>query len=318
LAWFDETTLNLTGVTTQLSDGAVLLEIEDGNSTFRPEIFQFNMTGNMDTVYSSDRMFELHTITGNVDDNNPYLMMAPVPSGEYQIYVSANAGISESDKDNITVQLANVDTIQPVSPPEIGPPSIIMYNPNLSPVTSDTAEHVTFDITANQTVNVSWFLNDEDVKNETGVHMSSYTNDSPAVGNWAVTVVIENSNGSDQREWNWTVTPYPTTPNGSISGYVYIDTNGNKIKDAGDEPLSGTYIELIGAIYMQGSGAFEIVHLDATTDNNGFYEFDNLEPGKYFLIKKIGRGFLPSGSMLRTVKLLSEPSVGNNFLMKQS
>lgn len=70
---------------------------------------------------------------------------------------------------------------------------------------------------------------------------------------------------------------------GSIAGRVIADTNGNCIIDAaGDRPLSGVTIELLGAT---GS-----VLRTTLTDGNGFYRFDGLQPGQYSV-----REIQPSG-----------------------
>ncbi len=62
---------------------------------------------------------------------------------------------------------------------------------------------------------------------------------------------------------------------GSISGFVHVDLNGNCVLEAaaGEQPLAGVTLELLSA-----NG--EVIGT-ALTDENGFYEFDNLLPGEY-------------------------------------
>src|SRR5262249_3102005 len=70
--------------------------------------------------------------------------------------------------------------------------------------------------------------------------------------------------------------PPPTTPPGSLSGFVYYDANTDGVLDAGDLGLAGVVIQLQGTD-AQGHQ----VSLTTTTDNNGAYSFTNLQPGTY-------------------------------------
>jgi protocatechuate 3,4-dioxygenase beta subunit len=56
-----------------------------------------------------------------------------------------------------------------------------------------------------------------------------------------------------------------------LSGHVYFDANDNGQRDTGDSPISGVTITLTGPGGQQ----------TATTDANGFYQFNNLTPGTY-------------------------------------
>jgi len=60
----------------------------------------------------------------------------------------------------------------------------------------------------------------------------------------------------------------------SISGYVYGDLNNNGTRDGADPGLAGVMMELLDA---NGDG----LGIYATTDSNGFYQFENLAPGTY-------------------------------------
>ena len=61
----------------------------------------------------------------------------------------------------------------------------------------------------------------------------------------------------------------------SLSGYAYMDTNNNGIKDPGEAPISGVIVQL------SGSDANGGVNKMVTTDANGYYQFQNLLPGTY-------------------------------------
>ena len=66
-------------------------------------------------------------------------------------------------------------------------------------------------------------------------------------------------------------------PPAGLSGYVYIDANNNGIKDPGESGLAGATVTLTG-FNDQGP-----TNATATTDANGFYQFQNLRPGNYAL-----------------------------------
>jgi hypothetical protein len=63
---------------------------------------------------------------------------------------------------------------------------------------------------------------------------------------------------------------------GSISGFVYIDTNNNGLREVGEEAFDGVTIDLTGTDDFGGS-----VTLQATTDATGAYRFNDLPPGVY-------------------------------------
>jgi len=62
----------------------------------------------------------------------------------------------------------------------------------------------------------------------------------------------------------------------SIGNYVWEDTNGNRVQDAGEPGVEGVEVRLTGT-----TGAGVAVSRTTTTDSNGFYRFDNLAPGTY-------------------------------------
>ncbi|WP_048151593.1 right-handed parallel beta-helix repeat-containing protein [Palaeococcus ferrophilus] len=88
------------------------------------------------------------------------------------------------------------------------PPEIVSYSPE-SPVESYVGEPVTFTVTANQVVNVTWYVGEGEVKREENVETSSYTNSTAGEGEYSVYAVVENANGSDSVSWVWYVYPRP-------------------------------------------------------------------------------------------------------------
>lgn len=63
---------------------------------------------------------------------------------------------------------------------------------------------------------------------------------------------------------------------GSLSGFVYIDSNNNGVRDAGEEAFDGVAISLTGTDDFGNA-----VSLQTTTDANGAYSFNDLAPGSY-------------------------------------
>lgn len=75
-----------------------------------------------------------------------------------------------------------------------------------------------------------------------------------------------------------------------VSGRVFADNNGNDRIDAGDEPLEGVTIHLLDA-----SGA-RIA--STTTNDQGLYRFENLEPGLYGIEERQPEGLLDGPDFL--------------------
>ena len=105
------------------------------------------------------------------------------------------------------------------------PPNITAWNPIESVVNSTEDELRTFDISVNQTVEISWQLNGTQVQTNESVteaEVATYTNTSAVAGIWNVSAVATNTETglSARHTWLWNVTPVlnatPTpTPNPS-------------------------------------------------------------------------------------------------------
>ncbi|MCX9012869.1 MAG: carboxypeptidase regulatory-like domain-containing protein [Candidatus Methanoperedens sp.] len=93
-------------------------------------------------------------------------------------------------------------------------------------------------------------------------------------------------------------------PSGSISGYVINDMNRNGVWDTGEPGIPGAAIKLVGMSVMR----------DAITDAQGFYEFDNLPPGRYVEVS-MASGWIPTSSIVKWVIPVEEGinSTNNNF-----
>jgi hypothetical protein len=129
-------------------------------------------------------------------------------------------------------------------------------------------------------------------------------------GSYAIVQTQEPPNHLDGSESRGNVTPLPNTigtdvipvtvttgdvPNNNfgeivpayISGFVYVDTNNDGIKQAGEAPIPGVAVTLSGSdsfhLFPPGSNPFPPAV--AVTDGNGFYQFGPLYPGTFALVE---------------------------------
>ncbi len=109
----------------------------------------------------------------------------------------------------------------------MGAPGITSFAPS-SPVNNTAGATRTFNVTVNQTVDVTWYINGTTVFNQTNVTVSSYTNTSAALGIWNVTATANNTNGAVSKMWIWNVTAAMviniTSPaNNSVNDTGYVN-----------------------------------------------------------------------------------------------
>lgn len=71
-------------------------------------------------------------------------------------------------------------------------------------------------------------------------------------------------------------------PPGSLSGYVYEDVNNNGVKDDGEKGIKDVTLEL----YVVGEDGKATLVATQKTDENGYYKFDLLEPGKTYVVRE--------------------------------
>ena len=76
----------------------------------------------------------------------------------------------------------------------------------------------------------------------------------------------------------------------SLGDYTFLDDNANGIQDTGEAPLSGVTVNLYDATDLT-----TIIDTD-TTDSNGLYGFDNLDPADDYIIEFVS----PDGFVLTT------------------
>ncbi len=84
-------------------------------------------------------------------------------------------------------------------------PNITSRVPDIDTVETLNGTSQDFEIDFNQTVNVTWYINDSPIQNEIDITTSSSFSNSSPVGEYNVTVEIKNPNGTDSRKWTWIV-----------------------------------------------------------------------------------------------------------------
>ncbi|MEI7533318.1 MAG: SdrD B-like domain-containing protein, partial [Verrucomicrobiae bacterium] len=110
--------------------------------------------------------------------------------------------------------------------------------------------------------------------------------------------------------------PVPTTTStigvntaaGSISGHVYNDLDTNGIVSAGDTPLAGVTLQLYTDPNGDGSPADGALVQLTTTDASGYYEFLNLNIGRYVIVENHLPGY-DSSSPSSNQKAINLPTL---------
>ncbi len=121
-------------------------------------------------------------------------------------------------------------------------------------------------------------------------------------------VTIENMDVKDVDFLNHVTVP-PAVKN-TISGFKINDLNGNGKQDAGENGLPDWNIQLIG-IVPETAG----INKQTTTDDKGFYSFEDLPAGMYLVVETVKGGYVPSGPPVLVVTLENGTnSMNNNFM----
>src|SRR5262249_14694600 len=76
-----------------------------------------------------------------------------------------------------------------------------------------------------------------------------------------------------------------------VGDYVWVDRNYNGSQDAGEPGVPGVTVTLFDASTNQQLGT-------QVTDSSGFYLFDNLPPGQYYVV--FDKNTLPAGYQITT------------------
>lgn len=83
---------------------------------------------------------------------------------------------------------------------------IVNYSPNDDNISSIVGMSTTFSVVTNQSANITWYINDVEGQYNESVYNSTYINTSVVLGKWTINVTAVSANGTDSKQWNWTVT----------------------------------------------------------------------------------------------------------------
>jgi len=175
----------------------------------------------------------------------------------------------------------------------ITPPNITSFAP-LTPISDTAGATRTFNITIDQIVNVTWYINGTNVQDtNTSITAANYTNTSAEIRVWNVSAVAENANGTDMQEWVWNVTAAPAPSLACTCGDICVNTSGwwrgggafnasgTRIQAAVDAATAGETIYVYNGSYTEnvdvnkrvtlaGEGADVVDVTNSTADSNVF------------------------------------------------
>jgi len=95
----------------------------------------------------------------------------------------------------------------------------------------------------------------------------------------------------------------------NLQGTTYVDLDRDGNYDAGDKPLAGSSVTLIGVDDLGNSLSYE-----TTTDDDGAYSFGGLRPGMYEILGKTPAALVDGRDTLGTFEGNSNPVTENGIL----
>jgi uncharacterized repeat protein (TIGR01451 family) len=174
--------------------------------------------------YSYQWDFNNDTIVDSTEANPTWNYTVP---GTYAVTLKVNdtEGNTDTTEKIITVHL---------------PPSITAFAPP-SPVNDTVCNWGRFNVTVNQTVNVSWYLNNTLQHTNESTKEASYSLHAEVVGEHNVSAIASNENGTDMQSWVWYVSaaplpvleinktgvPDPVSPGGTLNYSISVNNTGN-------------------------------------------------------------------------------------------
>ena len=163
-----------------------------------------------------------------VEDNTVEFTLWGEPSFTYTVAAPDTEGtytfsgiLKDEDKDEYDIE-GDTEIVVGEGGEEvtIGAPNITALRPVEATVNNAEGESRTFNITVNQTADISWRINGTEVQTNESVTEAAYTNTSAGIGTWNVSAIATNTTTglSDMHTWIWcvTLTP-PATPTPAVN-----------------------------------------------------------------------------------------------------
>jgi uncharacterized repeat protein (TIGR01451 family) len=187
------------------------------------------------------------TVTETYDANVTFVAAVPAPSQGNDTWIFSTLNVSETKWVNISVNVnssvmngtvlhnivnvtcdegftdSDTEDTTVLAAPAPAPPNITSFAPP-SPVNDTVCNWTSFNVTVNQTVNVSWYLNNSHLFTNTSITEANYTLHAEFVGENNVSAVATNANGTDMQTWIWNVTAPPGLT--CTCGDICVNTTG--------------------------------------------------------------------------------------------
>jgi hypothetical protein len=110
------------------------------------------------------------------------------------------------------------------------------------------------------------------------------------------------------QQWNLGTRPVEKT--GSVSGQVYVDTNGDGLQQTGEPPLAGATVYLDA----NNNGSFDTGELTTVTGSDGKFSFSGMAAGTYHVRAITPAGYVATGSASADVTLTAgQQATGTSF-----
>jgi hypothetical protein len=138
-----------------------------------------------------------------------------------------------------------------------------------SPVNDTVCNWRTFNVTVNQTVNVSWYLNNSLLHTNVSTKEANCTLHAEFVDDNNVSAVATNANGTDMQTWVWNVTAQAsvTIPTATGTGNVTINTSSGYFCDEPEALNASHFPGLPGSAITFPHGFFNISICGLNTSN---------------------------------------------------
>src|SRR5659263_128279 len=316
----------------------------DSSQIYR-STFLFNDTSNTMRIWYSARggvawhigYVEKQYFSAKAKDQSGQTVNVSIMWASSNVYVGTitSGGLFSALSNGMTTITASNGTVSGTAKVQVtdaslpGQPSITSYIP-ASPISDIGGATRTFSVTMNQGVNVTWFINSNQVQFNGSVSSASYTNTSAKAGIWNISATAANDNGSTIQTWEWYVTSLPPVPpvitdNSPLSPVE--DTEGSirtfniKVNQTvnvswylnGTEVLKQTGV--IESSYTNTSAKAGIWNISATASNdNG----STIQTWEWNVIKFIFNDTIkitsPSGNVTVTILKGTNASVGGEAI----
>ena len=194
-------------------------------------------------------------------------------------YDNCGAQYLDTSANVVGVNITSFGVFAPVL--QAAPPDITAHAPE-TPVRDEPNATRTFNITLDQIVDVTWYINGTIVQDtNTSVVAASYTNTSAATGVRNVSAVVESANGTDMQTWIW-----------NVVSRVPGDVTGNGVVNIGDAVLLFNWVSFVnerGTTYVLSAPDNANVNGDTATNIGdavllfNWVSFPNERGGTYVL-----------------------------------